>query len=166
MWDERQREEARRPRPRPGGAPCPTLPSPVWRPLVVGPAPQRFLTQRTSKVEGASFSRATRPWHCSGQLAPSAPAAPVFSTRPGPAPQPQLGRVGLLPPPDPSEPSEPALHPQPPSQAQEGLKLDMGADGAGGTHVKLFPKWDSTHPKKPRGPGCQPRWAPRWHQRD
>lgn len=161
--DEKQREEACRLHPRPGGAPCPTLPSPVWRLLVVSPAHQRSLSQRASKVEGASFSHATRPWHCSGQLAPSNPTAPVFSARPGPALQPQWGRVGLLPPPD---PSEPALHPQPPSQTQEGLKLDVGADGAGGTHVKLFPKWDSTHPKKPRGPGCQPCWAPSWHQRD
>lgn len=130
---------------------------------MVGPAPQCSLSQRASKVEGPSFSRATRPWHCSGQLATSAPAAPVFSAHPGPAPQPQRGRAGLLPPPD---PSEPALHPQPPSQTQEGLKLDVGADGAGETHGKLFPKWDSTHPKKPRGPGCQPHWARSWHQRD
>ena len=45
---------------------------------MVSPAHQRSLSQRASKVEGASFSHATRPWHCSGQLAPSNPTAPVF----------------------------------------------------------------------------------------
>lgn len=72
-----------------------------------------------------------------GSWRPLLPQCPHSLPVQVPAPLPRLGREGPLPPPD---PSEPALHPRPPSQAQEGLKLAVEADGARGTHVILSPK--------------------------
>lgn len=96
------------------------------------------------------------PWHCSGQLVCSASPVPAFSAHLGPALWSQLVQEGLLPPPDPSEPT---LHPPPASQTQEGLTLawkQMVVE----EHMENSPPSGTAPPRKPQGLAAILRGSP------